>query len=71
MAERKPKEQAQLEAYLRAQRAYEKKMADIDWNYDTFVPLLEDYKAGRIKIDISKPVFKLELEAGDSSDSAD
>jgi len=69
MAERKTKEQAQFEAYLRAKRAYEKKMDDIDWNYDMFVPLLEDYKAGRIQIDIQKPAF--ELEVGNAEDHAE
>ena len=69
MAERKTKEQAQLEAYLRAKRAYEKKMSDIDWNYDTFVPLLEEYKAGRLKIDLQRPAF--ELEVGDAEDHKD
>lgn len=68
MAERKTKEQAQFEAYLRARRSYEKKMDDIDWNYDVFVPLLEDYKAGRIAIDIKKPAFALEVKS-DSDDS--
>jgi hypothetical protein len=68
VAERKTKEQAQFEAYLRAKRAYEKKMQDIDWNYDEFVPLLEDYKAGRLQIDIKKPAF--ELEVGDAEGNA-
>jgi len=69
MAERKPKEQAQLEAYLRAKRAYEKKMDDIDWNYEEYVPILEDYKAGRLKIDISQPLFALEMAKDDTKDN--
>ena len=67
MAERKTREQAELEAYLRHKRAYEKKLDDIAWNYETFVPLLEEYKAGRLKLNYEKPLFELEIGSDDVS----
>lgn len=63
MAERMTKEEAELRAFLRASRAYERKLQDIDWYYEKFLPLLDEYKAGKLKLDGSKPVFEL-LEGG-------
>lgn len=47
---RKTREQAELEAYLRHKRAFEKKLDDIRWNFEEFQPLLERYKNGELKI---------------------
>ena len=60
MAERKSREQEELEAFLRASRSYERRLQDIAWKFDKFLPLLDDYKAGRLKLNGSKPVFELE-----------
>lgn len=60
MAERMTREEAELRAFLRASRGYERKLQDIEWHYEKFLPMLEDYKAGRLKLNRSKPVFELE-----------
>lgn len=60
MAEKKTREQEELEAFLRVSRRYERTLQDIAWKHEKFLPLLEQYKAGQIKLDGSKPVFELE-----------
>jgi hypothetical protein len=65
MAERRPREEAELVAYLRAKRAYEKKLGDIAWTYEELFPLMDAYRAGNLKLDFEKPIF--ELEIGDVS----
>lgn len=60
MAVRMTREEAELRAFLRASRAYERKLQDIEWHYDKFLPLVDEYKAGKLKLDGSKPVFELE-----------
>lgn len=59
MAERKTREQEELEASLRAVRAYERRLQDIAWKHDKFLPMLDAYRAGELKIS-DKPVFELE-----------
>ena len=56
---RQGREEAKLKAHLLAERAYEKKMEDIDWRYDKFFPLMDDYKAGRLILDGKNP-FQIE-----------
>lgn len=62
MAIRKSKKQEQFEAFERAKRALERKFDDIDWKHDEFLPRVELFKQGRLRID-GKP--KLELEPGE------
>ena len=57
---RKSREQEELEAAMRAVRAYERKLQDIEWKHEKFLPMLDDYKAGRLKLNDEKPVFELE-----------
>ena len=61
---RKPREQEEFEAFQRAKRGLERKLEDIAWKHDTFLPMLEEFKAGRRGID-GRP--KLELESGEDS----
>lgn len=59
MAVRKTREQEELEAKMRAIRAYERRMDDIAWKFETFLPALDAYQEGRKKVN-PKPVFELE-----------
>lgn len=60
MAARKSREQEEFETFLRFARGYERKMQDIEWKHEKFLPLLEKYEAGELKLDSTKPVFELE-----------
>ena len=60
MAVRKSREQEELEAFLRASRGYERRLEDIAWKHEKFLPMLDDYAAGRLKLNGDKPVFELE-----------
>lgn len=62
MAERKTREQEELEAKIRAIRAYERKMEDIAWKHETFLPALEAFKQGQIR---KNPAPPFELESGE------
>ena len=59
MAARKSREQEELEAALRAVRAYERRLQDIQWKHEKFLPMLDAYRAGELTLG-DKPVFELE-----------
>jgi hypothetical protein len=59
VAVRKDRDQAKLEAFLRAKRSYEKKIADIDWLYEEFDKYVDAYKAGRARFNPKTKVFEL------------
>ena len=59
MAARKSREQEELEARMRAVRAYERRMEDIAWKFETFLPTLEKFQQGLLKKKQS------ELESGE------
>ena len=60
---RKSREQEEAEAELRAIRAYERRMEDIAWKHEVFLPKMDEFVKRQKAIDKSKPVF--ELEAGE------
>lgn len=62
MAERKSREQEEFEAFERARRGFERKLEDIAWKHETFLPRIEQFKAGLLKRN-GKPA--LELESGE------
>ena len=64
---RRPREEAELAAFLRAKRSYEKKMSDIAWTYEEFDPIFEAYRAGKLSLDFQQTPFELEI----SNDEAD
>ena len=59
MAERKAREQEELEAKYRAIRAYQRRLEDIAWKHEVFLPTLDAYKKGELKLG-DRPVFELE-----------
>ena len=68
---RQSKAEAKLKAHLRAERAYVRKMEDIDWLYDTYLPLVDDFKAGRLVLNGENP-FQLEAASieGEAEEAA-
>ncbi|HET6914721.1 MAG TPA: hypothetical protein VFH56_01385 [Acidimicrobiales bacterium] len=62
MAERKPREQEEFEAFERAKRGLQRKLEDIAWKHEEFLPRLQQFQEGRLHIN-GKP--KLELESGE------
>ena len=62
MAERKSREQEEFEAFERAKRAFERKLEDIAWKHEDFLPRVEQFKQGLLRRN-GKP--SLELESGE------
>ena len=60
MPVRKSREEEEVEAALRAVRAYERRLQDIEWKHTKFLPTMDEYKAGRLKLNVDKPLFELE-----------
>lgn len=60
MALHKSREQEEFEAFLRASRAYERKLEDIAWKHEKFLPLLNKYKQGLAEINKDVEVFEME-----------
>lgn len=65
---RQPRELAELSAYLRAKRSFEKKMSDIAWMYEEFDPIIEAYRDGRLKLDFQQTPFELEIQNDETDD---
>lgn len=63
----RPREEAELAAYLRARRSYQKKMSDIGWFYEEYIPIIEAHREGKLKLDFQQTPFELEI----SNDEAD
>lgn len=64
---RQSRQEAEFKAFLRAKRSYEKRMADIEWTYEEFYPLLEKFQAGHLSVEGGSP-FAIEASADDVSD---
>lgn len=61
MAERKTRGEEEFEAFERAKRALERKLEDIAWKHEWFLPRLEEYKKGLLK-ENGRPRLELEGE---------
>lgn len=64
---RQSRQEAEFKAFLRAKRAYEKKMTDIEWTYEEFYPLLEKFQAGHLTVEGGSP-FAIETTGDDVQD---
>ena len=59
---RRPREEAELAAWLRSKRAFDKKMSDIAWMYEEFDPLMKAFQNGELALDYKQTPFELEVK---------
>ena len=56
---RKSREQEELEAKYRAIRSFQRRLEDIAWKHEVFLPAIDEFRAGLRKSN-PKPLFELE-----------
>lgn len=60
------REEAKVAAALRAQRALDKALDQIDWIHDVYRPTLEKFRSGDLKL-VTGEGKLLEIESGDDA----